>query len=274
MSKRLSKHIEIRLNRLLNNELDMALKRRAIRIIKELAPQNSERILEAGCGPGYYLKILNQIGLKLKLYGVDIDESALAKARKILNKKVIYKADITKKLPFKKDYFDKVIISEVLEHVPDDEKALRTIYGVLKPGGKLVVTVPNKNYPFFWDPVNWVMERFFKKHVKKGFWAGIWSNHVRLYSVSQIKKLVEKTGFSVMNFEALTWWSLPFNHNLLYGGKLKLLPEDLSKDVLKQLQSENILKRLVLQILNFNDRLNDVYESRRVGVGVLIIAQK
>lgn len=274
MSKQLSKRIEIRLNKLLNNELDMALKRRAVRIIEELNPQTGEKILEAGCGPGYYLRILNCLGLEMKLYGVDIDEAALTKAREILNKKSIYRADLTKKLPFKENYFDKIILSEVLEHIPNDEKALRMVYSVLRPGGKLIITVPNKDYPFSWDPVNWMMERLFKKHVKKGFWAGIWSNHIRLYSVSRIKKLVEKAKFSVTDYETLTWWSLPFSHNFLYGGKLKLLPKDLSNKVLKQMGSESTLKKTVLQIFNASDRLNDIYKSRRVGVGILVVAQK
>ena len=46
------------------------------------------------------------------------------------------------RLPFPDDTFDRIIASEVLEHVPDDQAALDELFRVLKPGGTLAVTVP------------------------------------------------------------------------------------------------------------------------------------
>lgn len=51
-------------------------------------------------------------------------------------------------LAFKDNTFDIVIMIEVLEHVIDDERVINEIYRVLKPGGKLIVTAPNKLFPF------------------------------------------------------------------------------------------------------------------------------
>jgi ubiquinone/menaquinone biosynthesis C-methylase UbiE len=273
MSKPLSKHIRSRLDKLLGGEIDMALRRRARRVVEELDPQNGDKILEAGCGPGYYLRILSKLGLNLKLYGIDIDRNALTSAKKIIGKRAIY-ASLTKKLPFKANSFDKVFTSEVLEHIQNDNLAMDQIYKVLKPGGRLVITVPNNDYPFFWDPVNWVMERILKKHIRKGLWAGIWSNHIRLYSVEEIKRLVKKGDFSVVDIEPLTWWSLPFNQNILYGGKLKLLPNGLSKAISKQMGSDSLLRRVILEILSLNDKLNDIVKFRKIGVGILVVARK
>ncbi|MET8627521.1 class I SAM-dependent methyltransferase [Kitasatospora sp. NPDC004669] len=45
-------------------------------------------------------------------------------------------------LPFEDEYFDKIIISEVMEHIPDDKGVLNEMFRVLKPGGLLAVTVP------------------------------------------------------------------------------------------------------------------------------------
>lgn len=52
------------------------------------------------------------------------------------------------KLAFKNNSFDAVIMMEVLEHVIDDEKTIAEINRVLKPGGKFIVTTPNKLFPF------------------------------------------------------------------------------------------------------------------------------
>lgn len=273
MSIQLSKHTR-KLNSFLAEELDMALKRRAKRIIEELNPQNGDKILEAGCGPGYYLNLLSKLGTAYKLYGVDVDESALALAKKIPNTKEVLKADLAKQLPFKVNYFDKAILSEVVEHIPDDKKAFREVYRVLKPGGKLVITVPNINYPFMWDPINWLLEKITGKHIKQGFWAGIWSNHLRLYSSDQIKKTLKESKFSLVKLEVLTWWCLPFNHNLLYGDKLKLLPKNLYRKAQKNLHKKSLIKRIILKILNLNDSLNNYYQTKKVGVGLLVVAKK
>ena len=51
-------------------------------------------------------------------------------------------------LPFADDYFDVVLLHEVLEHVDDDQQAVREACRVTKPGGRVVVFVPNRLYPF------------------------------------------------------------------------------------------------------------------------------
>jgi SAM-dependent methyltransferase len=56
-----------------------------------------------------------------------------------------YQSDI-QKMPLGDESFDTVLCAEVLEHVPDPEKALREIYRVLKPGGKLVMSIPHLMY--------------------------------------------------------------------------------------------------------------------------------
>ena len=58
-------------------------------------------------------------------------------------------------LPFPPDQFDLVLSHEVIEHVGDDRAAMREIFRVLKPGGRLVLFCPNRGYPFETHGIYW-----------------------------------------------------------------------------------------------------------------------
>lgn len=270
------------LEQLLVNVGDMALKRRARKLIQGLNPTDGERILDVGCGDAFFLHLLSNLKINLKLYGSDIDIKALSSAQKNLKgKKIIFKeADLMKKLPFDDDFFDKVIMAEVAEHLPNDVKGLKEINRVLKKGGLLSLSVPNKNYPLLWDPPNWILERTQKKHIKSGFWAGIWNQHVRLYSPEQIKKVAEKAGFDVIICEPITWWSLPFNHHLINLAARALYREGTPPEVISALSKYDAPKKrspyvdILFGIINANDRINDYIRTKKVGQGVYVLARK
>lgn len=282
MQKQLSKHTLSKLDKLLESVGDMALKRRAKKLITGINPEKGDRILDLGCGDGFYLYLLSNLGLKLRLVGCDYGDAELNAARRNLKGKRIplYNGDLMKKLPFKDNYFDKIIMSEVAEHLPNDLKGLREVYRVLKPGGVLCLSVPNANYPIFWDPVNWILEKTVKRHIKNGFWAGFWFNHVRLYKPDQLRVVVEKAKFKIDKVESLTFWSLPFNHHiinivarLLWGGKL---PASIGSSVNKyQTKAKRpLLIALGFRAVNLIDRLNDLFSPKNIGVGVFVRAQK
>lgn len=270
-----------KLDALLVNTGDMALKRRAKKIISELDPQKNEKILDVGCGDGYYLYLLDNLGLQLRLTGTDFDAAGLKNARKNLRKTIpLVQADLMKKLPFKDNTFDKIVMSEVAEHLPNDVKGLKEVYRVLKPGGTLCLTVPDANYPLFWDPVNWVLERTANRHNESGFWAGIWNQHIRLYKRKDIVAVAEKAKFNVVESGAVTFWSLPFNHYIinfvaraLYGGKMS---SDMVAAVSKYQKNPKRPFHLNLAFGSVNalDKLNDLYQSREIGVSIFIKAVK
>lgn len=160
-----------RLNYLLQNTGDIAFKRRVKSIVQGLEIKDQDRILDCGCGEGFYLKVISEL-CRCQLCGFDCNEENLYRARQELDSShaQLTLGDIYK-LPYHDGEFDKIILSEVLEHLPDDVKALSEIKRILKPGGILFVTVPNSNYPFFWDPINKILETIFHTHIKNGFLA-------------------------------------------------------------------------------------------------------
>lgn len=275
-----SKNYPKTINRLLENTADLSLKRKAKSILTELDLKTDDKILEVGCGNGYYLSIINQLG-KFYNVGLEYDPNALFNAeRNFTNLGIKYRrlnkwednlkrgaylieGDVNK-MPFKDNFFDKVIMSEVAEHLPDDLKGLKEVYRCLKKDGVLVLTVPNINYPFLWDPINRILERVFKTHIKSGFWAGIWNQHIRLYSKEQIISVLNKAGFVIDKLEVQTRWSLPFNHYLInLGARLlaaKVLPANCAKQVNKfdryNWKKRFFLFQIYLDLARFVDSFN------------------
>lgn len=275
------KTVQDKLDGLLLNVGDMSLKRRAKRVIEELELKTGDQILDLGCGNGYYSYLLSKLPLRLKITGVDNHINAILDAKRFVGEKhVKFVIGDAEKLPFPKNFFNKLVMSEVIEHVKDDVRVLEEARRVLKPGGILVLTTPNKDYPFLWDPVNWFLEHFFNFHIKSGFFAGIWNQHLRLYKAREIKKRMEKSGFNVESVELLTLWCLPFNHylvnlgaRLLYGKKLS---KDLSNDINKFSQSKNkktSLANFLFWLVNTFDKLNDIFPNSS-GVSIFIKAKK
>lgn len=294
-----------KLDSLLVNVADMALKRRAKKIVEGIDPQKGDVVLDAGCGDGYYLHLLYSMNPRAIFAGSDFDKKALESAEQnFKGNKVLVKwlrpkkgekidpkklkpgiihlvfGDLMDELPFRTSSFNKVVLGEVAEHLPNDAKGLREVYRVTKKGGTLVATVPNHNYPLFWDPVNWVMERIAKKHVKNGFFAGLWFNHIRLYKPKEIRRVVKKAGYSVEKLETMTYWCLPFNHyiinigaRLLYGGKLS---EQTVQSVSKyKIQSRKpFYLNLFFKTVNLIDLLNDKVPHKEYGVGLFVKARK
>jgi ubiquinone/menaquinone biosynthesis C-methylase UbiE len=86
-------------------------------------------------------------------------------------------------LPFADNTFDKIICSEVLEHIPDYEGALKEIERILKPGGLFCASVPR-----FWP--EWVCWHYSDEyHENEG-------GHVRIFLEKQLRRKIEANGFS------------------------------------------------------------------------------
>lgn len=277
--KQLSEPTRDRLERLLSNIGDMSLKRRARKIIEEINPEVGEKIVDLGCGTGYYLFLLSSLGVRLNLTGFDFDEKALKEAKDLLTeRKINFAVGNLHKIPFKDQSFDKAVMSEVLEHVENDEKALQEVYRILKPNGVLVISVPSINYPFFWDPLNWILQHFFNTHIKSGFFSGLWSGHLRLYLLPNLKGKFENVGFRVEIAEELTFWCLPFNHyivnlvaRLLYDVKIS---SKIADKISKFKDSKKpLIFELAFRFVNWIDKLNEIF-PQKTGVNVFIKAVK
>jgi ubiquinone/menaquinone biosynthesis C-methylase UbiE len=102
--------------------------------------ERETRIVDIGCGEGY---ILSKINSSEKV-GVDISDTALEQASKATQAKLV-KAN-AESLPFSDSYFDAALCSEILEHTQNPDKVVQELSRVVKPGGKIVISVPNEPF--------------------------------------------------------------------------------------------------------------------------------
>lgn len=123
-------------------------RRRIVRaVIARYAPlPPGAAILDAGCGTGGNLSMLAPLGT---VVGLEPDATALELARGRSEAGEIRIGSLPGDLPFDSETFDLVVLLDVLEHVEEDRASLRSLAGVLKPGGHLVMTVPA--FPFLWS---------------------------------------------------------------------------------------------------------------------------
>jgi ubiquinone/menaquinone biosynthesis C-methylase UbiE len=154
---------------LLKNHLyNYLLRRRAVR--KELQPEMGGLVLEVGSGLSPMTEASDRI-----VYS-EISFPALRTLKKRQGRGSFVVADATS-LPFREGSFSQVICSEVLEHLPEDQPALREIRSVLKPGGSLILTFPHRCCYFAGD------DRFV--------------NHFRRYELSEMKANLAGAGLKV-----------------------------------------------------------------------------
>lgn len=208
-----------RVRNLMPVEGDLAFRRRCETILEWLDPAPGARVLDAGCGYGFTLRMLAEL-TDAELVGLDFAPERVEQVQRDLARfpNVSVVQGDAQALPFDDASFDHVVCSEVLEHLPDDAAAVREILRVLKPGGTAVFTVPDADFPFTWDPPNWLLKRLGGIQLKgERPWSGIWYGHRRLYAEDQLATLLRTSGFEVVAERPLAFRTPPFAHLLLYG---------------------------------------------------------
>lgn len=116
-------------------------------VMQALAPVAGERLLEIGCGTGYYTRALTNLGVRVT--ATEYSPNYLAQAMRLVGEhpSVTFRVEDAQSLTLSDDAFDAVLMSEVIEHLPDREAALSEACRVTRPGGRLVLTTPSRFSP-------------------------------------------------------------------------------------------------------------------------------
>lgn len=175
-----------------------------------LGLQAGDLVLDAGAGFGRHAFEIARRGANIVALDYMADEVVTTRATfggmiaagEIPEERYVgaLQGDATR-LPFASNSFDRVITSEVLEHIQDDVAALAELVRVLKPGGTFAATVPTW-YP---EKINWLLSDEY--HAPKSV-----GGHVRIYSATELKAKLRTAGLNVLGshrahaLHSPYWW--------------------------------------------------------------------
>ena len=148
--------------------------------------------LDAGCGNGRHSwEVYNRSQSSVIAFDIDIESIkknlyvlySLKEERRIKSSYHLLIADVTR-LPFKAARFDRIICSEVLEHIPDDRSAVEELLRVMRRDGSIGISVPH----YLAESICWKLS---------GDYYGFPGGHIRKYRTRELLALADTSGLSV-----------------------------------------------------------------------------
>ena len=139
--------------------------------LKLMDVQDGWTMLDVGCGGGFTIRRLLKQSKNAKVYGIDISEESVAKAKKVnanvLGKQVFITQGSAEKLPYKDGMFDLVTAVETVYFWPNLPDCLQEVRRVLKSGGKFAILVEVVDSDSKWTSVVEGMTAFSPEDLKK-----------------------------------------------------------------------------------------------------------
>jgi ubiquinone/menaquinone biosynthesis C-methylase UbiE len=205
----------------------------------------SGRIIDVGCGDGFFLEQLLAMGFDCA--GLDVSEPMIERCRqRISSERLELVCDVIQNYQPDRP-FDAAVCGETLEHIEDDVAVLTHIHRVLKPRGILVLTVPI-------DMTLWSE-------------ADVSAGHVRRYSKAEIFEKLQKTGFVVQDYAV---WGYPLTRALHF--KIREQQTDLMRGSVKTGRRRWL--RCFMRPGRYLFLIDNLFNSTEKGVGIVVRAVK
>jgi SAM-dependent methyltransferase len=139
-------------------------------------------ILDVGCANGAFLLSIKQFG-DYGLYGLDIKNTGV----NFKENSIHFEEGYLENLEYPNNFFDAIILDNVLEHVPDPVVFMKKVISIVKPGGYIFGTTPNFSS---------IDRLFFRK-----YWGGFhMPRHIYVFNAHNLRLLMSRTGVNDVNF--------------------------------------------------------------------------
>ncbi|MGI9175588.1 MAG: class I SAM-dependent methyltransferase, partial [Rhodothermales bacterium] len=214
------------------------------RVLDNLDLPADAALLEAGCGTGGNLAMLARHG-RLRAFEIDDGAREVADKRGVTD---VAAGVLPEPIPFEDERFDLIAMLDVLEHVADDRAALVNLRARLKPGGRLLLTVPA--YMFLWsrhDEIN---------------------HHHRRYVRDELATRVREAGYHVRYASYFNTLLFPF----VLG--IRTLNNLLGRDEGSDLAMPSPLVNKLLTRVFASERHLVPRTALPLGVSILLVAQR
>ncbi len=177
-----------------------------LEVARPLAGRPLARMLEIGCGPGFYVHGAVQLGIEAR--GIDLDPGAVEFGR---SRGLALSQATIEESGFEDGKFDLVLLAQIIEHVPDPHDFLERVHRLLAPGGVVIVETPNAS------SLEHVHRRLFVEAYPKladdnpglsraaRAWLAAtrpWGyldppRHINGFTVASLRRVLERSGFAV-----------------------------------------------------------------------------
>jgi SAM-dependent methyltransferase len=209
---------------------------------------SNPHVFEVGCGNGFVLDGLRQAIPGLRAAGGELFAEGLDIARARLPDVPLYQLDI-RRLPFDSE-FDVVGAFDVLEHVAEDELALHELFRAAKPGGILLLTVPQHSW--LWSA------------------ADEYAHHERRYAKAALLSQLRAAGFEIVHSTSFIALLLP----LLLFARLRRRTVDESDDPLAELRLGGFINNALELVTSLELALTTRHWSWPLGGSLLVVARR
>lgn len=208
----------------------------------------ADSLLEVGCGTGFVLEGLRTRFPALHLTGSELSSRGLAVAATRLHGAELLQMD-ARSIPFR-DEFATLGAFDVLEHIPEDEAVLREMHRALRPGGGLLVTVPQ--HPFLWSEVD------------------VTAHHVRRYRRSELVEKLERADFKILHATSFVSLALP----LLFLSRMRRRAPSTSHPAIAEISLPRWMDRVLDALMRLEFVLLRADISLPAGGSLLIVARR
>ena len=181
--------------------------------------------LEIGCGTGFVLSGVHSAFPEVSLSASEIDFAGLPFVRQKVESADIFQMD-ARRIPFREE-FDVIGAFDVIEHIEEDEEVLNQIYNACKPGGGVIITVPQ--HPSLWSEVD------------------VFARHQRRYTKSELVGKIRRAGFEIVDTTSFVSLLLP----LMLFSRLKPQSKKEDFDPIRELSLPRFLNRMFCWIMDF-----------------------